>query len=104
MSDLVERVNSLEQTLTRLNGALETQGHDLDLARQELRASREANEVLSRRLAALEQQVAALSAPPPAPAPPPSPPPVPRGAPAPPDPDTKIAPALVMVIDSRAAR
>lgn len=75
MSDLVERVNSLEQTLTRLNGALETQGHDLDLARQDLRASRDANEALGRRIAALEQQVAVLSAPPPAPVEPTPPPP-----------------------------
>ena len=67
MIDLTERVASLEQTLTRLNGALETQGHDLDLARQDLRASREANEALARRITVLEQQVATLSAPPPAP-------------------------------------
>ena len=67
VSDMADRVTSLEQSLTRVNGQLETQGHDLETTRRDLQTARDANEVLSRRLTTLEQQVTTLTAPPPAP-------------------------------------
>jgi tol-pal system protein YbgF len=64
MNDLTDRVASLEQTLTRLNGALESQGHDLSQARADLQAAQAANLAQAQRITALEQQLAAVSAPP----------------------------------------
>jgi tol-pal system protein YbgF len=58
VTGMTERVASLELTLTRLNGALETVQHDLQTTRQELTQTRAANEALTQRLAAVEGQIA----------------------------------------------
>ncbi len=70
-----EKLNDLEQSLTRINGQLEVNAHALDQAQHEADALREENGGLKERLVILEQKVdqlttaaAAASAPPPQPA------------------------------------
>jgi len=83
MSALSQKIDDLQQAITRLTGQLESAGHDVDQARREADQLREQNGELTARVAALEQKVAA---PPAAPAAPPAaeapPPPPPLDAPA----------------------
>ena len=74
---LSDKLNDLEQTLTRLNGTNEGLTHDLDQARRASEADKARADALDQRLAALEkkvadQQAAAAAAVPPPPPPPPS--------------------------------
>jgi TolA-binding protein len=83
ISALSQKIDDLQQAITRLTGQLESAGHDVDQARREADQLREENGALTARVAALEQKLAA----PPAPvAPPPAaeaaPPPPPLDAPA----------------------
>ena len=64
LQDLTTRISDLEQSLTRINGSLETTAHQLD-------ESRRANADLVAQVKALSDEVAALKAP--AAAPPPAP-------------------------------
>ncbi|HTX48662.1 MAG TPA: tetratricopeptide repeat protein, partial [Caulobacteraceae bacterium] len=79
---LNQKIDDLQQAVTRLTGQLESAGHDVDQARKEADALREEDGELTARVAALEQKIAGLSAPPPvaaiapAPAAPAEPPPV----------------------------
>jgi TolA-binding protein len=83
MSALSQKIDDLQQAITRLTGQLESAGHDVDQARREADQLREENGALTARVAALEQKAAA---PPPAAAPPAAaeaaPPPPPLDAPA----------------------
>jgi tol-pal system protein YbgF len=72
-----EKLNDVEQTLTRVNGQLEVTGHALDQAQHEADSLREENGALKDRLARLEQKLDAMTAAPPAP-----PSPDPNAAPA----------------------
>ncbi|HEY1752314.1 MAG TPA: tetratricopeptide repeat protein [Caulobacteraceae bacterium] len=63
-----QKIDDLQQAITRLTGQLESAGHDVDEARHDANQLREENGALTARIAALEQKVAALQAPPPAPA------------------------------------
>ncbi|HEY1425460.1 MAG TPA: tetratricopeptide repeat protein [Caulobacteraceae bacterium] len=84
MSALSQKIDDLQQAITRLTGQLESAGHDVDQARHEADQLREENGALTARVAALEQK---LAAPPQAAVPPPAaaeetPPPPPLDAPA----------------------
>jgi TolA-binding protein len=83
VSALSQKIDDLQQAITRLTGQLESAGHDVDQARHEADQLREENGALTARVAALEQKVAAAA---PAPAPAPTaeatPPPPPLDAPA----------------------
>ena len=84
MGALSQKIDDLQQAITRLTGQLESAGHDVDQARHEADQLREENGALTARVAALEQK---LAAPPPPVAPPPpaadvAPPPPPLDAPA----------------------
>ncbi|MGI8841266.1 MAG: tetratricopeptide repeat protein [Caulobacteraceae bacterium] len=83
---LSDRLNDLDQTLSRLNGQIEVIRHDLDLARQEALDLRAQNATLKDRLTALEQR-------PQAPPPPPPPPEPQAAAPPPQDPAEAFAAA-----------
>ncbi len=80
-----DKINDINQTLARLNGALEVIKHDLDQSRQETADQRAANAVLREQVASLQKAVKDLT-------PPPAPPP-PIAATAPPDPATAFAAA-----------
>lgn len=67
MNDLANRIGDLEQSLTRINGSLETATHELDQARRDNAALQAQVKDLTDRLAAAEK---AASEPPPPPAPP----------------------------------
>jgi len=83
MSALSQKIDDLQQAITRLTGQLESAGHDVDQARHEADQLREENGALTARVAALEQKVAAEAAPaPPPPAAEAAPPPPPLDAPA----------------------
>ena len=77
LADLATKIGDLEQSLTRLNGSLETTAHELDQARRDNTALKAQVKSLSDRLAADEQKateaLAAAQAPP-APAAEPAPP------------------------------
>jgi TolA-binding protein len=77
-TSLNQKIDDLQQAITRLTGQLESSGHDVDEARKEADALREENGALAARVTALEQKIADLSAPPPvaAAAPPPQAPPL----------------------------
>jgi TolA-binding protein len=78
MQSLTQKIDDLQQAVTRLTGQLESAGHDVDQARHEADALREENGQLTARVAALEQKAQAAAAPPPAPPPQAeAPPPVP---------------------------
>lgn len=66
LSELSGRLGDLEQTLTRVNGSLETTAHQLDQAKRENAALRGDIKALSDKLSALEQKVDATQAAPPA--------------------------------------
>jgi TolA-binding protein len=79
LSALSQKMDDLQQAITRLTGQLESAGHDVDEARHEADQLREENGALTARVAALEQRQAAppqvaAPAPPAAEAAPPPPP------------------------------
>jgi tol-pal system protein YbgF len=86
LADVATKVGDLEQSLTKLNGSLETTSHDLDQAKRENTALRAQVKALSDRLAADEQKMddavkaAASAAVVPAGPPEPPPPPDPKAA------------------------
>jgi len=65
IQELSRRLSDLEQTLTRLNGQMETTAHDLNQTRKDLEAQRNANIALTGRILTLEQAAATLAAVPP---------------------------------------
>jgi tol-pal system protein YbgF len=69
LQELTRRLADLEQSLTRVNGALETSNHDLALARRDIEALKAENKALAEKIAAAQAQAAA-AAPPPTDAPP----------------------------------
>ncbi len=72
LRSLDQKLDDLQQAVTRLTGQLESASHDVDEARHEANALREENGALTARIAALEQKAAQAAAPPPlAVAPPP---------------------------------
>jgi TolA-binding protein len=81
MGALSQKIDDLQQAITRLTGQLESAGHDVDQARHEADQLREENGALTARVAALEQKAAAQAAAPP-PAAEAAPPPPPLDAPA----------------------
>jgi tol-pal system protein YbgF len=72
LQDISNRIRDLEQSLTRINGTMESTAHELDLSKRENTVLRDQLKVLEGRLAAAEQKVAELATPPP-PEPPPEP-------------------------------
>ena len=82
MGALSQKIDDLQQAITRLTGQLESAGHDVDEARREADQLREENGALTARVAALEQKAAAQAAPAPQPAADAAPPPPPLDAPA----------------------
>ena len=76
LQDLANRLSDLEQSLTRINGQLETSAHDLDQARAANADLQVQVKALGDRLAVLEKAQVAAAGPPPAPdgAPPAAPP------------------------------
>jgi tol-pal system protein YbgF len=65
LADLTARLGDLEQSLTRINGALETTAHELDQAKRDNAALRDQLKALNDRLAGLEQRQAEAAPPPP---------------------------------------
>ncbi len=59
LSALSQKIDDLQQAITRLTGQLESAGHDVDEARHEADQLREENGALTARVAALEQRQAA---------------------------------------------
>jgi TolA-binding protein len=84
LAGLSQKIDDLQQAVTRLTGQLESADHDVDQARREADSLREDNGALKARIADLEQRVGALA--PQAPTTPPqaatAPPPPPLDAPA----------------------
>ena len=82
MSALSQKIDDLQQAITRLTGELESASHDVDQARHEADSLREENGALTARVVALEQKLAptapapqaALQSVPSSQAPPPPPP------------------------------
>ncbi len=93
ITGLSDRLNDLDQTLSRLNGQIEVIRHDLDLARQEALDLRAQNATLKDRLAAMEERIQGLTAPP---LPPPPPDAEAVAAPPPADPAAAFAAARGM--------
>jgi tol-pal system protein YbgF len=85
MGALSQKIDDLQQAITRLTGQLESAGHDVDEARREGDQLREENGALTARVAALEQKLAA---------PPPVAPPQPAAEAAPPPPPLDAPAAL----------
>ncbi|HVM99569.1 MAG TPA: tol-pal system protein YbgF [Caulobacteraceae bacterium] len=75
LQTLSQKIDSLQQAVTRLTGELESAAHDVDEARHEADALREENGQLTARVAALEQKAQAAAAPPPEAVVPAAPPP-----------------------------
>jgi tol-pal system protein YbgF len=90
MSALSQKIDDLQQAITRLTGQLEAAGHDVDQARHETDALREENGALTARVSALEQKLAQT-----APAPPESTLQAVPSAQAPPPPPQLDAPAAL---------
>jgi TolA-binding protein len=67
MAALSQKLDDLQQAITRLTGELESASHDVDQARHEADALREENGALAARVTALEQRAAAATPPPEAP-------------------------------------
>jgi TolA-binding protein len=65
INSLQDKVSTLEQSLSRMNGQLEVVRHDLDLANRQADNLRAENADLKTRLAVLEQKAAAPPPPPP---------------------------------------
>jgi tol-pal system protein YbgF len=57
MSALSQKIDDLQQAITRLTGELESASHDVDQARHETDALREENGALTARVTALEQKL-----------------------------------------------
>jgi TolA-binding protein len=57
MATLSQKIDDLQQAITRLTGQLESAAHDVDQARHETDALREENGALNARVAALEQRL-----------------------------------------------
>lgn len=70
LGEVSTRIRDLEQTLTRMNGTMETTAHELELAKRDNAAMKRELTALTEKLAAAEQKVSLLEAPPP-PEPPP---------------------------------
>jgi TolA-binding protein len=85
---LSQKIDDLQQAITRITGQLESAGHDVDQARHEADALREENGALTARVTALEQKLGQFTGPPPAPTPAPA-----AEAPAPTDAATAMAAA-----------
>jgi tol-pal system protein YbgF len=64
LSAISQKIDDLQQTVTRLTGQLESAAHDVDQAHREADALREENGSLAARVAALEQKAALAAAPP----------------------------------------
>jgi len=64
LSALNQKIDDLQQAITRLTGELESAGHDVDQAHKEADALREENGALAARVTALEQKLSQMSAPP----------------------------------------
>ncbi len=62
---LSQKIDDLQQAVTRLTGALESATHDIDEARHDADALREENGALKARIAAVEDKLGQLTAPPP---------------------------------------
>ena len=79
LTAISQKIDDLQQTVTRLTGQLESAAHDVDQAHREADALREENGALAARVTALEQKAAQAAAPPPiaAVAPTEAPPPIP---------------------------
>ena len=78
LTAISQKIDDLQQTVTRLTGQLESAAHDVDQAHREADALREENGALTARVAALEQKAVQAAAPPVAAvAPPEAAPPVP---------------------------
>jgi tol-pal system protein YbgF len=67
LQELTRRLADLEQSLTRVNGSLETSNHDLVVARRDIETLKAENKALAGRAQALEQQAVATTPPPPPP-------------------------------------
>src|SRR5262249_28080271 len=65
LADFATRLGDLEQSLTRINGALESTAHELDQTKRENAALRDQVKALTDRLAGLEQHQAEAAPPPP---------------------------------------
>jgi tol-pal system protein YbgF len=65
LTEFATRLGDLEQSLTRINGALESSAHDLDQAKRDNAALRDQLKALTDRLAGMEQKQAEAAAPPP---------------------------------------
>jgi tol-pal system protein YbgF len=66
IAELANRVGDLEQTLTRLNGSLESATHEADVTRRQNAELTAEVKTLNERLTAAEQKLAEAAAPPPA--------------------------------------
>jgi tol-pal system protein YbgF len=66
VAELQSKLDDLNQTLGRMNGQLDTLGHNLDLASKALAEAVQANTALAARLDKLEAAVQTLQTPPPA--------------------------------------
>jgi tol-pal system protein YbgF len=66
LQTLSQKIDDLQQAITRLTGQLESASHDVDQARHEADGLREENGALAARLTTVEQKLADLTAPPPA--------------------------------------
>jgi tol-pal system protein YbgF len=64
LAALSQKIDDLQQAITRLTGELESAGHDVDQARHEADSLREENGALTARVAALEQKMTAAAPPP----------------------------------------
>jgi tol-pal system protein YbgF len=82
LQSLSQKIDDLQQAVTRLTGELESAAHDVDEAHKEADALREENGQLTARVASLEQRQQAAAAPPPAPEPQAAAPPPPPADPA----------------------
>jgi TolA-binding protein len=65
LTAISQKIDDLQQAVTRLTGQLESAAHDVDEAHHEADALREENGALTARVAALEQKAAQADAPPP---------------------------------------
>jgi len=63
LQELTRRLADLEQSLTRVNGALETSNHDLVIARRDIEALKAEAKAQAEKLAAAQAQAAAAPAP-----------------------------------------
>jgi tol-pal system protein YbgF len=88
---LSQKIDDLQQAVTRLTGQLESAGHDVDQARHEADSLREENGALTARIAAVEQKLAQAEVAPPPQAEAPPPPPADNAPPPPPPTDAAAA-------------